>query len=72
MTMYFPLVVHGGMLGETIETEIKAALEQFILALRSVVERAIGGDESRKTAPRYAPRRRLKETRAAREPPLAL
>ena len=71
MTMYFPLVVHGAMLVEPTETESKAALDQFIGALRSVAERARAGDESLKTAPHYAPRRRLDETLAARKPILA-
>ena len=71
MTMYFPLVVHGAMLVEPTETESKAALDQFITALRSVAERARAGDESLKTAPHYAPRRRLDETLAARKPVLA-
>ena len=71
MTMYFPLVVHGAMLVEPTETESKAALDQFIMALRSVAERAKEGDESLKTAPHYAPRRRLDETQAARKPVLA-
>src|SRR3546814_20919101 len=59
MTMYFPLVVHGAMLIEPNETESKAALDQFIGALRSVAARAKAGDESLKTAPHLAPRRRL-------------
>lgn len=71
MTMYFPLVVHGAMLVEPTETESKAALDQFIGAMRNVAERAIAGDESLKTAPHYAPRRRLDETLAARKPVLA-
>ena len=71
MTMYFPLVVHGAMLVEPTETESKAGLDQFIGALRSVAERAKAGDESLKTAPHYAPRRRLDETLAARKPILA-
>ena len=71
MTMYFPLVVHGAMLVEPTETESKAALDQFIMALRSVAERAMAGDESMKSAPHYAPRRRLDETQAARKPLLA-
>ena len=71
MTMYFPLVVHGAMLVEPTETESKAALDQFITALRSVASRAKAGDESLKTAPHYAPRRRLDETLAARKPVLA-
>ena len=71
MTMYFPLVVHGAMLVEPTETESKAALDQFIGAMRSVASRAIAGDESLKTAPHYAPMRRLDETLAARKPVLA-
>lgn len=71
MTMYFPLVVHGAMLVEPTETESKAALDQFITALRSLAERAKAGDESLKSAPVHAPRRRLDETLAARKPMVA-
>jgi glycine dehydrogenase subunit 2 len=70
MTMYFPLVVHGAMLVEPTETESKASLDQFIMALRSIAERAKAGDQSLKAAPVFAPRRRLDETLAARKPVL--
>ena len=70
MTVYFPLVVHGAMLVEPTETESKAALDQFIGALRVVAERARAGDASLKSAPHFAPRRRLDETLAARKPVL--
>lgn len=70
MTVYFPLVVHGAMLVEPTETESKAALDQFIGALRSVANRAKQGDPSLKSAPHHAPRRRLDETLAARKPVL--
>jgi glycine dehydrogenase subunit 2 len=70
MTVYFPLVVHGAMLVEPTETESKAALDQFITALRSVAERARAGDATLKSAPHFAPRRRLDETLAARKPVL--
>ncbi len=70
MTVYFPLVVHGAMLVEPTETESKAALDQFIVALRSVAERAKAGDPRLKSAPHFAPRRRLDETQAARKPVL--
>ncbi len=70
MTVYFPLVVHGAMLVEPTETESKATLDQFIGALRSVAQRAKAGDTSLKSAPHYAPRRRLDETQAARKPVL--
>ncbi len=70
MTMYFPLVVHGAMLIEPTETESRAALDQFIGALRSVALRAKQGDPELKAAPHFAPRRRLDETLAARKPVL--
>jgi len=70
MTVYFPLVVHGAMLVEPTETESKAALDQFIGAFRSVAERAKAGDAALKSAPHFAPRRRLDETQAARKPVL--
>jgi glycine dehydrogenase subunit 2 len=70
MTMYFPLVVHGAMLVEPTETEGKAALDQFIGAMRSVAVKARAGDPALKAAPVFAPRRRLDETRAARKPVL--
>jgi glycine dehydrogenase subunit 2 len=68
--MYFPLVVHGAMLIEPTETEGKAALDQFIGALRSIANRAKQGDPGLKAAPVMAPRRRLDETAAARKPVL--
>jgi glycine dehydrogenase subunit 2 len=70
MTMYFPLVVHGAMLIEPTETESKASLDQFILAVGSIAERAKSGDQSLRAAPVFAPRRRLDETLAARKPVL--
>ncbi len=71
MTVYFPLVVHGAMLVEPTETESKAALDQFIGAFAAVAERAKAGDAALKSAPHFAPRRRLDETLAARRPVLA-
>jgi glycine dehydrogenase subunit 2 len=70
MTVFFPLVVHGAMLVEPTETESKAALDQFISAFRHVVANAKAGDEMLKSAPHFAPRRRLDETLAARKPVL--
>jgi glycine dehydrogenase subunit 2 len=71
MTVYFPLVVHGAMLIEPTESESKASLDKFIGCLRALAEAANAGETERfKQAPRYAPRRRLDETRAAREPVL--
>ncbi|WP_029075735.1 aminomethyl-transferring glycine dehydrogenase subunit GcvPB [Kaistia adipata] len=71
MTMYFPLVVHGAMLIEPTESESKASLDLFIATLRDLVMKAKAGDLERfQQAPRFAPRRRLDETRAARAPKL--
>ena len=72
MTMYFPLVVHGAMLIEPTESESKASLDQFVASLRGLAKEALGSnDKSRfREAPVLAPRRRLDETKAAREPRL--
>jgi len=69
MTMYFPLVVHGALLIEPTETESKASLDQFVVAVRGLVERVRAGDAaSFQAAPHFTPRRRLDETTAARKP----
>ena len=69
MTMYFPLVVHGAMLIEPTESESKASLDLFVATLRDLAMAAKRGDTERFTgAPYHAPRRRLDETRAARQP----
>ena len=71
MTVYFPLVVHGAMLIEPTELESKQSLDQFVGVLRKLAEAAKSGEVARfKDAPRFAPRRRLDETKAAREPKL--
>ena len=71
MTVYFPLVVHGAMLIEPTETESKETLDRFIAVMRGLAREA---KEERKDrflgAPRFAPRRRLDETAAARKPVL--
>jgi glycine dehydrogenase subunit 2 len=69
MTVYFPLVVSGAMLIEPTESESKESLDTFIGAVRSLAEAAKAGDIARfAKAPRFAPRKRLDETRAARDP----
>ncbi len=71
MTVYFPLVVSGAMLIEPTESESRQSLDQFIGAIRDLAEAVKTGDAGRLTAaPRFAPRSRLDETRAAREPVL--
>ncbi len=71
MTVYFPLVVHGAMLIEPTESESKASLDLFIMTLRDLALSALAGEKERFLgAPYDAPRRRLDETRAARQPVL--
>ncbi len=71
MTIYFPLVVHGAMLIEPTESESRAALDLFIMTLRDLCFSALRGETDRFTsAPHFAPRRRMDETRAARSPVL--
>ena len=69
MTMYFPLVVHGAFLIEPTETEGKETLDAFIGTMRDLVGKAKKGEvDFFKQSPFYTPRRRLDETRAARQP----
>jgi len=71
MTTYFPLVVHGAMLIEPTETESKREIDRFCDAMIALAERARSGDAAFfKAAPKFAPSRRLDETRAARQPKL--
>lgn len=71
MTMYFPLVVHGALLIEPTESESKASLDQFVGTLRHLAGKAKAGDAAAfKAAPQLAPRRRVDETLAARQPKL--
>lgn len=69
MTIYFPLVVHGALLAEPTESESRESLDKFIATLKALANAAKAGDTARFLgAPRYAPRRRLDETQAARRP----
>ena len=71
MTMYFPLVVHGAMLVEPTETEGRQRLDQFISTMRHLAKAALDADGGGfANAPYLAPRSRLDETRAARQPKL--
>ena len=71
MTMYFPLVVHGAMLIEPTESESKQTLDYFCEVMLDLGKDAKAGNAERFTsAPTRAPRRRLDETRAARQPKL--
>ncbi len=69
MTMYFPLVVRGALLMEPTETESRETLDQYIATVKGLAEKAARGDVKYfQGAPRLTPRRRLDETKAARDP----
>jgi glycine dehydrogenase subunit 2 len=71
MTVYFPLIVHGAMLIEPTESESKASLDLLIMTLRDLALAAKAEKRERfQSAPVHAPRQRLDETRAARQPVL--
>lgn len=71
MTIYFPLVVPEAMLIEPTETETKASLDYFIHVMRQIAADAKSGkcDEIHNN-PVSAPRKRLDEVTAARNPVL--
>lgn len=67
-TIYFPLVVHGAMMIEPTETECKEDIDQFIAALRTIVQEAKEQPELLRQAPQRTKVRRLDEVQAARCP----
>ncbi len=67
-TIYFPLVVHGAMMIEPTETECKDDIDQFIAALKAIVQEAGEQPELLRQAPRITKVRRLDEVQAARCP----
>jgi glycine dehydrogenase subunit 2 len=69
-TTYFPLTVHGALMIEPTESEPRAELDRFIAAVRAILDEADRDPELVKTAPHLAPRRRMDEVRAARQPVL--
>ncbi len=69
-TVYFPLVVQGALMVEPTETESKDDLDRFIAAVRAIAAEAETRPETVRGAPTRPKRRRLDETRAARQPRL--
>ena len=65
------MILTAGTPGKPTESESKDSLDRFVMSLRGLANAAKTGDVERfKQAPRFAPRRRLDETKAAREPRL--
>ncbi|MDQ6989961.1 MAG: aminomethyl-transferring glycine dehydrogenase subunit GcvPB [Mariprofundaceae bacterium] len=71
MTVYFPLIVHGAMLIEPTETESRETLDSFCDAMLEIAAQCEAGDtQALHDAPVKAFRKRLDETKAARNPVL--
>ncbi len=69
-TVYFPLTVHGALMIEPTESEPRAELDRFVAAIEAILAEGDENPELVKTAPHLAPRSRLDETGAARNPVL--
>ncbi len=65
-TIYFPLIVPEALMIEPTETEPRERLDQFIKAIRRIVEEAHQTPEVVKKAPHTTPTRRLDDAHAAR------
>ncbi|MBI1274364.1 aminotransferase class V-fold PLP-dependent enzyme [bacterium] len=71
MTVYFPLMVQGAMLIEPTESETRESIDEFINTMRWIAtEVNEGRGEALKQNPVSAPRRRLDEVKAAKNPVL--
>lgn len=71
MTVYFPLVVQGAMLIEPTETESRESIDRLIAVMKRVAaDSKAGKGLELQQNPVSAPRRRLDEVKAAREPKL--
>ena len=69
-TIYFPLIVHEGMMIEPTETESKETLDKFIEALNKIAKEAKTNPGLLHEAPHNTYVRRLDEVTAARNPVL--
>jgi len=70
-TVYFPLVVSGAIMIEPTETESRENLDEFVLALETIVREAVENPALLHSAPSLSKVRRLDEVTAARKPCLA-
>lgn len=70
-TTYFPMLVPECLLIEPTETESKQTLDQFVVAMKQILDEARSNPELVKTAPHTMPVRRLDDVKAARELDLA-
>lgn len=70
-TIYFPLIVHGALMIEPTETESKESCDEFIDAMIAIAKECKENPEIVKNAPQTTFRKRLDETKAARNPILS-
>lgn len=70
-TVYFPLIVDEAMMVEPTETESKATLDRFAMALRVIAEEARQDPELLHGAPYTTPVRRLDEAAAVKRADIA-
>ena len=70
-TIYFPLVVNGAIMIEPTETESKENIDEFIEAIKSIVNEAKEAPELVREAPKKCKVKRMDETAAARQPRLS-
>ncbi len=69
-TIYFPLVVSGAMMIEPTETESLQSIDELVRVMKLVSKEAKEDPQTVKSAPHRAPRKRIDETAAARNPVL--
>jgi len=70
-TIYFPLVVNGAIMIEPTETESKENIDEFVEAVKSIVNEAKEAPELVREAPKKCKVKRMDETAAARRPCLS-
>ena len=67
-TVYFPLIVPEAMMVEPTETESKKNLDDFVKAMKAIIEEIKTNPAMVRLAPHSTPVRRLDEVTAARNP----
>lgn len=67
-TIYFPLVVHGAIMIEPTETESRETIDQFINAIKAIVQECSETPDLVRSAPHLPKVTRMDEVSAARKP----
>lgn len=65
-TIYFPLIVHEAMMIEPTESETKARLDEFIVAMIKIAQEIKENPETALQSPHKTPVKKVDETQAAR------